>query len=241
MVLDLSVDQFGEVAEGLGGVKNLVMLGIDHAVVRNIKATHILHDTNSFLSLSNKFILSLLNLLLSFGAQLGLLMWSSSVLDRELKGVALSMSLDSIKRKSGLLNVLPRASGEHEVGVEGSVPPSKEALLDLGILSKTSLTYTLHGEGIFLETSGERVFAGTGMVLVESLAASQRSTGNGVAEGLGLGLRGWRGDEGSLGLLGAGGSGEESDLFGDSATKILEGFLDIGRIIVGLVGVLRAI
>lgn len=61
-----------------------------------------------------------------------------------------------------------------------------------------------------------------------------------MVEGLGLGLCGRRGSQGSLGLCGGGGLGEELDLFLDSTAKVVEGLADVGGIIVGFVGVLGA-
>lgn len=62
-----------------------------------------------------------------------------------------------------------------------------------------------------------------------------------MAEGLGLGLGGRGSDESGLGLTGRGGGGEEGDLFADGAAEVLEVLLDIGRVIVRLVVVGRAL
>ena len=58
----------------------------------------------------------------------------------------------------------------------------------------------------------------------------------------GLGLRLRTGGRGERSLrFGRGGSmGEEIDFVGDSATKVVEGFANIRRVIVGFVGVLGA-
>lgn len=61
-----------------------------------------------------------------------------------------------------------------------------------------------------------------------------------MAERLGLGLCGGRGDKGSLGFGGRGGVGEEVDLLRDGAAKIGDGLADVGWVVVGFVGVLRA-
>lgn len=59
-----------------------------------------------------------------------------------------------------------------------------------------------------------------------------------MVEGLGLRFGRWRSSNGSLGFTRTGGMREEGDLLRDAATKVGEGFTDVGRIIVGLVGVL---
>lgn len=202
--------------------------------------THILHDANGLLGLGDELVFGLFNLLLSLGAELGLLLASSSVALSQLEGGALGVGLDGIERESGVLNVLSGAGGEHDVGVESRVPAGKEAALDLRVLGETGLADTLHGQGIFLEGGGQRVLASTGVVLVQGLAASQTGTSDGVAEGLGLGLCGRGSDESGLGLGGASGGGEEGDLFADGASEVLEGLLDVGRVVVSLVGVLLA-
>jgi hypothetical protein len=62
-----------------------------------------------------------------------------------------------------------------------------------------------------------------------------------MVEGLGLRLGGWGCSQGSLGLSGGAGLRQEADLLVDGATKIVEGLADVGRVIIGLVGVLGAI
>ncbi|KAI6770884.1 hypothetical protein HG531_009739 [Fusarium graminearum] len=83
----------------------------------------------------------------------------------------LGVSLDGIQRETRVLNVLTGAGGESQVGVKSGVPASKEAALDLGILGKSGLTNTLAGKRILLQGRRKRVLAGTGVVLVEELAA----------------------------------------------------------------------
>jgi hypothetical protein len=78
------------------------------------------------------------------------------------------------------------------------------------------------------------------VVLVQDLATGQTSTGNGMAEGLGLRLSGRGGYQGCLGFGGRCGAGEQLDLLADGAAEVLEGLLDVGRVIVGLVGVVGA-
>lgn len=174
---------------------------------RNVKSgTHVLHDTDGLLSLSDKLVLSLLNLLLGLGAKLLLLRLTSSTLTN-LESVTLDASLDSIERQSGVLNVLAGAGRKHDVGVERRVPASKEAALDLGVLGDAGFSNTLHGEGVLLEGSGQRVLTSTSVVLVQGLATSQTGASNGMAEGLGLGLGGRRSDKSCLSLGGGGGGG----------------------------------
>ena len=199
--------------------------------------TYVLHNADSLLGLSDKLVLGLLNLLLGFIAHLWLfeVLWlTAGGLTREFEGVSLSVGLDGIQRKSRFLNILPRTGRKHNVGIECRVPAGKEAALDLSILSKTGFAHSLHGEGIFLETSSERVLAGAAVVLVEDLAAAQAGTGNGMTKGLGLGFRAGRGYEGGLGLLGRGGRGQKIDFFAHGTAEVLEGLLDIGWVIVGL-------
>lgn len=61
-----------------------------------------------------------------------------------------------------------------------------------------------------------------------------------MAERLGLRLGRRRGREGSLGLGGGSGTREEVDLFRHGAAEVVEGLADVGRVVVGFVGVLRA-
>jgi hypothetical protein len=61
-----------------------------------------------------------------------------------------------------------------------------------------------------------------------------------MAECLGLGLCGGRCDKGSLGFGGWRGVGEEVDLLWDGAAKVGDRLADVGWVVVGFVGVLRA-
>lgn len=61
-----------------------------------------------------------------------------------------------------------------------------------------------------------------------------------MVECLGLRLGAGRSSEGSLRLSGRGCRRQKLNLFADGAAEILEGLLDVGRVIVGLVRVLGA-
>jgi hypothetical protein len=205
----------------------------------NLTTTHVLHDTNGLLGLSDKLVLSLLNFLLCLRAQL-LLVVGLIAMAAEAESSTLGVSLDSIKREARVLNVLTGAGSETQVGVKGSVPASEEAALNLGILGKTSLANTLAGKRILLQGRRKRVFTGTSVVLVKELAARQTGAGDSMAESLGLGLGSGRSDEGGLGFGRGCCGGEEADLLADGAAKVLESLLDVRRVVVCLVGVLRA-
>ena len=192
------------------------------------KGTDILHNADCFLSLSDKLILRLLNLSTGLLTQTVQITTSSRLL----------ASLDRIQHKPGILNVLTRLGRKHQVGVERRVPASQEPRLDLSILRQTGLAHLLRSQGVFLQRVRQGVFAGS--TLGQGLRSSQGGAGNGVVEGLGLGLRGRRGSQGSLGLCGGGGLGEKLNLLVDGASQVIEGFANIGGIIVGFVGVLGA-
>lgn len=202
--------------------------------------THVLHDANSLLGLGDKVILGLLNLLLRLRAQLLLLVSLSLGRAGDLPGRALDAGLDGIEGQARLLDVLARAGGELEVGVEGRVPPGQEAALDLGVLGQAGLAHPLHRERVLLQRRGQRVLPGARVLLVQGLAARQAGAGDRVRERLGLRLRGRGRGQGGLGLGGGCGGGEKGDLLADGSAQVLEGLLDIGRVVVGLVRVLRS-
>lgn len=151
------------------------------------------------------------------------------------------MGLDGVEGKARVLDILTSASSKGQVGVEGGVPASQESALDLGVLGETGLADTLRCKRILLQSSRQRILTGAGVVLVKQLAARQTGASDGMAEGLGLGLGSRGGDESGLCLGGGGGRGKKVDLFADGAAKVLESLLDVRRIIVGLVGILRAV
>jgi hypothetical protein len=130
--------------------------------------------------LAHEFILRLLNLGTGILAQIVQIAPGSSLLG----------SLDRVQSKTGVLNVLAGLGGEHQVGVEGSVPASQEARLDLGILGQTSFADLLLSKSVLLQRSGERVLALA--ALHKGLGAGERGAGDRMVERLGLGLRGGR-------------------------------------------------
>lgn len=226
-------------------ISNFVLRSVMHPF--DLSKTHILHYTNSLLSLRHKFILRLLNLLLRLGADLLLLCTIPGAglrrrdrRHRQLPHVALGLGLGGIQSQTTLLDTLPRAGGEHDVGVERGVPPGQEAALDLGILRQASLADALLSQGELLERRGERVFASACVLLVQRLAASQGGAGDGVGEGLGLGLRGGGRGQGGLGLGRGGRGGEELDLLADGAAEVGEGLVDIAGVIVSFGSILVA-
>lgn len=243
MVFNLSGDKLCEVAEGFRGIKNLVMRMLAMADKNDsfAKATYVLHNTHSLFSLRDEFIFGLLDLLLRLGGEL---LRVQVLLARRnashLPGCALDPRLDRVQGEAGPLDVPARARGEHQVGVQCGTPASQEPALNLGILRETSLADTFLGQRILLQSRGERVLARPGVLLVEQLGAGQAGTGNGMVECLRLGLRARRRSQSGLRLGRAGCGREEMDLVADSAAKILKGFLDVGWVVVRLVGVLRA-
>jgi len=72
------------------------------------------------------------------------------------------------------------------------------------------------------------------------VGAVDRGARDGMAEGLGLRLRGWRCGERGLSLGGGGGGGEKLDFLGDGAAQVVEGLAEVGWVVVGFVGILRS-
>lgn len=113
--------------------------------------------------------------------------------------------------------------------------------LDLGVLGQAGLSDALAGEGVLLERGGEGVLAGVRVLLVQELRAGETGAGQGVAEGLGLRLSRGGSRQRCLRLGGGCRGREELDLFADGAAEVLEGLLDVGRVVVGLILVLGAV
>jgi hypothetical protein len=109
----------------------------------------------------------------------------------------------------------------------------------LSILRETGFANTLAGQGVLLKRSREWVLAGAGMLLVQDLRTGKRGAGEGVAECLRLRFGGGRCGQGSLCLSGRRGGREQLDLLADSAAQVAKGLLNVGRVVVGFVVVLR--
>jgi len=210
-------------------------------ILPETKKTHVLHHANGLFRLGNKLILSLLYLLLRLRAQLVIVMGVSARRGAELPSGSLDASSNSIKRQTGLLDTLASARGKVDIGVEGRIPPSQETALDLCILGQTGLADALHSERILLKRRGQRILAGTGMLLMQRLAAGKTGPGDRMGKRLRLGLgRRWCRESGLC--LGWGGGGrEEVDLLTDGAPEVLECLLNIRRVIVRLVRVLGTV
>lgn len=76
--------------------------------------TYVLHHAHSLLSLANKLILRLLNLLAGILTQ---------IIQVTVRGGLLAR-LDRVQSETGVLNVLPCLRGKHQVGVQRGVPAS---------------------------------------------------------------------------------------------------------------------
>ena len=79
------------------------------------------------------------------------------------------------------------------------------------------------------------------MGLVEKLARSQRGASDGMGECLGLGLGRWWGFECGLGFGWRASMRQKLDFVCYRAGKVREGFADVGRVVVGFVGVLGSV
>lgn len=207
--------------------------------------THILHHANGLLGLRDKLIFRLLDLFLRLRAELRLLVVRRGVTARrrgrgQLPCGTLGASLGSVQAQARVLNVLAGACGKQQVSVERRVPAGQEAALNLVVLSQASLAHALLSQGVLLKRRGQGVLAGICVCLVQRLAAGQRCASNGVREGLGLRLRARGRREGGLGLGRAGGRREERHLLADGAAEVRERLLDVGRVVVGLSGILVA-
>jgi hypothetical protein len=153
-------------------------------------------------------------------------------------GSSLLASLDRIQGEASVLDVLARLGSEHQVGIQRSVPASQETGLDLRILAETGLANLLFGQSILLQRNGERVLDVA--ALRKGLGTGERSARYRMVEGLGLGLSGRRRNQRGLGFGGGAGLREEGDLLVDSAAQVVEGFTNVGWVVISLVGVLRA-
>lgn len=167
--------------------------------------TYILHHAHGLLSLADKFILRLLNLRTRLLAQVVQIT----------AGSRLPPGLDRVEHEPGILHVLARLGRKHQVGVQGGVPASQEARLDLSVLRQTGLAHLLGSERVLLERGRQRVL--TGMDLCQGLRSSQRGARDGMVKRLGLRFGRWRSDQGRLGLGRRRSLRQKLDLFADSA------------------------
>lgn len=193
MELQLGGDQISQVAQGLGGIKDLVEQGVVSTVASSKlekTKTYVLHHAHGFLSLTNELILRLLNLLAGILTEVIQVTVGSSLL----------ASLDRIQSETSVLNILPRLRSEHQVGVQRGVPSSQETGLDLRVLGETGLANLLLSQSVLLQRSGERVLSLA--ALHQGLGTGERSARNRMVEGLGLGLSGGRRGQGGLGFGG---------------------------------------
>lgn len=196
------------------------------------KKTHILHHPHRLLRLRHELILLLLHLpphLLTNHLQIRIHAPPPPLLP-----------LTRIQTQPRILNPLPCPRRKHQIRIQRRAPPSQEPGLDLRVLRQARLSDFLFREGIFLERGGEGVLGGGGG-LRQELGAGEGGARDGVVEGLGLGFGGGGRGEGGLHVGGGGGGGEEVDFLGDGAAEVVEGFADVGRVVVGFVGVLGAV
>jgi hypothetical protein len=205
-----------------------------------VSSTYVLHNADRLLGLSDKLVLSCLNLGPRFLAQVVFGNVLAGGLAGQCECGALCARLGGVQAQPRVLDVLAGTRGELDVGVQRRTPAGQEAALDLGVLCQARLADLLAGNGVLLERGGERVFAGACLLRGEHLRGVEGGAGHGMAERLGLGLCGGRRDEGSLGFGGRGGVGEEVDLLRDGAAEVGDGLADVGWVVVGFVGVLRA-
>lgn len=181
---------------------------------------YIFHHANSLLCLAYELVLGLFNLLP------GLLVQMLNVALRSPLA-----SLERIEHQPRILDVFARLGRKHQVGVQGRVPPSQKAALDLSVLAQPGLADLLRRKGVFLQADGELIFT----VLVglgEVVRASQSGAGNGMAKGFRLGLRGRRGAQRSLAFTGRGRLRKELDFLADGATEVVEGFAQMWWVVV---------
>ena len=163
----------------------------------------------------------------------------AACLTRQGKSTTLSIGLGGVQTQSRVLDLLAGTCCELDVGVEGCAPTSQEPALDLGVLRQPGLPNLLTGNGVLLQSSSQRILTRAGLLRGEHVRAVQGCTGDSMAEGLGLGLRGRRGSESCLSLCGGGCARQEVNLLRDGTAEIVERFTEVRRVVVGFVGVLR--
>jgi hypothetical protein len=138
------------------------------------EVTYVLHDPNSFFGMRHKLIFRLLDFLLGFRTQLWLFVLCGAWRSRrgQFPSSPSGPGLDGIQRQSSLLDILSRTRSKHQVRVEGCVPTSQEAALDLGILGQTCLADSLGSQSVLLKSGRKGILACPRVLLVEGLAAS---------------------------------------------------------------------
>jgi hypothetical protein len=227
VIFELGGNQIRQVPQGLGGVQDLE---IDQPLVKNTKSdrkkTYVLHHADSLLGLSNKLILSLLNLGASILGQVVQVATCGSLL----------VSLDGVERQTRVLNVAAGLARKRQVGVEGSIPARQKAGLDLSILGQTGLADLFKGQSVLFQRRRQGVLLG-GCALRDQLRSGKRGTGDGMVKGLGLRLSRRRRSQGSLGFSGGRGVRQELHFLADGAAKVVERFADVGWVVVGFVGI----
>lgn len=179
VVLELGGNEFGKVAERLGGVEDLsgergleirLHLKTRHFLMERASEAYILHDANGLFSLANKLVLGLLDPGAGLFAQLLLqAVLATGGLAGEFEGAALCVGLCGIEVESRVLDGLAGAGGKHDVGVEGGAPASQEPALDGGVLGEPGLSDLLAGKGVLLEGCSQRVLASAGVLARQSV------------------------------------------------------------------------
>lgn len=225
LLLDLQlINLWGQIRQNLVGTLVELKLGgneLGQVLERVGSVEDVLHDAHGLLGLVDKVVFGLFNLGSLVVGEVGLF----AVVGRlHAKGAGTGAGLDGIERQTGILNSLAGALGELEVGVEGGGPAGQEAGLDAHVLVQTGLTDPFLGHGVLFKSLGERVVgaSATEVALLQQLGAGEGGAGNGMVKSLGLGLRGGRGGQSGLDVGGVGSAGEELDLLGDGAAKVIE-------------------
>ena len=200
-------------------------------------STYILHHPNRLLRLPHKLILLGLNLRPSLPTDLLRIRIEPS------PHATLRLGLRRVQAQPRILHRPPRPRREHDVGVQRRRPAAEEAALDLRVLRQPRLAHLLRRQRVLLQRGRERVLlraAAAGVRRVQRLRARQRRPRQRVADRLGLRLGRWRRGQGRLRLGRRRGAREQLDLLRDGAPEVVEGFADVGRVVVGFVRVLRA-
>lgn len=144
MVLELRGDQVREVAEGLGGVED------------------VLHYAHGLLRLPDKLVLSLLHhcpRILTHDLIVQPILPPSLLSGQRESGPALRLSLRRVQAQPRILDGLARALCKHQVRVQRGAPAGQEAALDLRVLDQARLADLLARNGVLLQRRRQRVLA----------------------------------------------------------------------------------